>query len=201
MKETVKHPWLDLQLATARLLLRPLTTADSAAVFAMGSDPEVMRYGSELPWSDPAMAEARIQRSLNAMQAGEYLTLAIVRQEDGAVIGECGLYCWSLQNRRAELGYRLRSDCWGSGYMQEALTALLDWAVLEAALHRVEADTDPANAASIRLLKKLGFMQEGILRERWIIGGRLFDTAMFGLLTRHWREMRGAYASGKSEQG
>jgi RimJ/RimL family protein N-acetyltransferase len=89
------------------------TNRDTAAVFAMGSDPEVTRYGSELPWTDTAQADARIVRSIHAVTCGEYLPLVMERREDGAVIGECGLYQWSLQNRRAELGYRMNRAFWG----------------------------------------------------------------------------------------
>lgn len=201
MAENIQHPWLSLRLETERLILRPVQAGDTAAVFAMGSDPEVTRYGSELPWTDAAQADARIVRSINAVTCGEYLPLVMERREDGAVIGECGLYQWSLQNRRAELGYRMNSAFWGKAYMREALTALLDWAFSREGLHRIEADTDPGNVRSIHLLNMLGFTQEGLLRERWIVGDQIFDTAMFGLLARDWTETRRNHASAKSLPG
>jgi RimJ/RimL family protein N-acetyltransferase len=59
-------------------------------------------------------------------------------------------------------------------------------------LHRVEADTDPRNAASLALLERLGFVREGILRERWIVGGEVADSVLLGLLAADWRAARGA---------
>ena len=75
--------------------------------------------------------------------------------------------------------------------MQEALRALLDMAFDELQLHRIEADTDPRNDRSMRLLERLGFVKEGHFRERWIVGGEVSDAAMFGLLHRDWRALPG----------
>jgi ribosomal-protein-alanine N-acetyltransferase len=84
------------------------------------------------------------------------------------------------------VGYSLASAEWGNGYMQEALTALLDYGFSELDLNRVEADVDPRNAASGRSLERLGFRREGLLRERWIVGGEVSDTALYGLLRKDW---------------
>ena len=70
--------------------------------------------------------------------------------------------------------------------MHEALGALLIHAFGKLALHRVEADIDPRNAASARSLERLGFQREGLLRERWIVAGQVSVTALYGLLARDW---------------
>ena len=88
---------------------------------------------------------------------------------------------------RAELGYCLASAYWKKGYMLEALTALIDHAFGPMKLRRLEADVDPRNANSMRILGKLGFSQEGLLRERWNVNGEIQDTAFLGLLAREWR--------------
>jgi RimJ/RimL family protein N-acetyltransferase len=54
-------------------------------------------------------------------------------------------------------------------------------------LHRLEADVDPNNAASIRSLERLGFQREGYLRERWHVGGGIQDAIFFGLLKHEWQ--------------
>jgi RimJ/RimL family protein N-acetyltransferase len=71
--------------------------------------------------------------------------------------------------------------------MQEALGALLDFGFGELDLNRIEADIDPRNGASARTLERLGFKKEGYLRERWIVGEEVSDTAIYGLLRREWR--------------
>ena len=70
--------------------------------------------------------------------------------------------------------------------MHEALSALLDYAFTELKLNRVEADTDPRNERSVRLLERLRFSKEGLFRERCIVDGEISDSAMYGLLRREW---------------
>jgi RimJ/RimL family protein N-acetyltransferase len=74
--------------------------------------------------------------------------------------------------------------------MSEALGALFDYAFRTLALRRLEADVDPRNAASLGLIRSLGFRQEGLLRERWNVAGEIQDTAFLGLLAREWQERR-----------
>jgi RimJ/RimL family protein N-acetyltransferase len=87
--------------------------------------------------------------------------------------------------RRCEIGYALASKHWGQGYATEALEALLDHGFRALGLNRVEADIDPHNVGSARVLEKLGFRQEGYMPERWIVHGEPADTAFYGLLRRY----------------
>ena len=76
--------------------------------------------------------------------------------------------------------------------MGEALVLLLDFAFGELRLRRIEADVDPLNAASVRTLERLGFQREGLLRERWFVGGVPQDSYFYGLLQREWDAVRPA---------
>jgi ribosomal-protein-alanine N-acetyltransferase len=174
-------------LQTARLDLRPLAPADADAVFAMRSDPVVQRYGSHPPWTDPQLAVDYIERNIQAMAAGTHAQFAVVRRADAAVIGTVTLYALDAQCRRADVGYALFVSEWGRGYANEAVTALLDWGFEHLDLNRVEADVDPRNSHSARALERLGFVREGHLRERWIVGGEICDTDFYGLLRRDWQ--------------
>ena len=81
-----------------------------------------------------------------------------------------------------ELGYILGRSHWGKGYGYEAACLALDYAFANLAARRVMADTDPDNMGSIKLLEKLGFQREGLLRNRWRVGGEFADSIIFGLL-------------------
>jgi RimJ/RimL family protein N-acetyltransferase len=70
--------------------------------------------------------------------------------------------------------------------MHEALSALIGDAFRTMSLRRLEAEVDPRNAASGRLLQRLGFTKEGLLRQRWITKGRPTDVEVFGLLVHEW---------------
>jgi RimJ/RimL family protein N-acetyltransferase len=173
-------------LPTARLLLRPLGDHDGAALFAIFSDPQVVRYWSSTAWTSVDEASAFIARDRQAMRDGEYVRFGIERSADRTLIGVCTLFAFSEQCRRAELGYALAPSAWGQAYMDEALRALLRYGFTELKLNRVEADTDPRNEASTKALERLGFEREGLLRDRWIVGGEVSDSALYGLLHRDW---------------
>ncbi len=110
----------------------------------------------------------------------------MARVDDDRVIGTCTVYSLDPRNRRAEIGYALVRDCWGRGLMSEALGALIGYAFGPLDLARLEADVDPRNAASIRIIERLGFVREGLLRERWRVGGGTQDSLILGLLRRDW---------------
>jgi ribosomal-protein-alanine N-acetyltransferase len=176
----------DLELRTGRLLLRPLREPDAAALFAIFSDPEVMLYWSSPAWASPDQAAQLILRELASAAVGESVRLGLVRLEDDALIGTCSLFHLDVQSRRAEIGYALARTAWRQGYVQEAVGALIEYAFTVLDLNRLEADIDPDNEASARSLDRLGFQLEGLLRERWIVAGRVSDSALYGLLRREW---------------
>jgi ribosomal-protein-alanine N-acetyltransferase len=174
-------------LTTERLTLRPPQPGDEDDLHAIHSDAAVMRYFSEPPWTDPERPARQIAKDAAAFAARDYYRFAVIRNDTGRQIGNCTLYALHAQNRRADIGYALARAHWGKGYMLEALRALLVFAFDELAMHRLEADIDPRNAASIGCLERLGFQREGLLRERWIVGDEICDSVFYGLLRREWQ--------------
>jgi RimJ/RimL family protein N-acetyltransferase len=175
-----------LLLSSQRLRLRPLQAADAPVVFALHADPAAMRYWSTPPWTEARQADDLIARNQAAMAAGDYLCLGLELHGNGCLIGLCTLFAFHLPSRRCETGYMLKRDCWGQGLMHEALGTLLNFGFGVLDLNRVEADIDPRNAGSRRTLQRLGFIEEGRLRQRWIVDGEVSDSALYGLLRRDW---------------
>jgi ribosomal-protein-alanine N-acetyltransferase len=173
-------------LQTARLRLRPFGDADADAVFALHSNAEVLRYWDSPPWTDPARAAAFIARCTEMAEDGSGVRLAVDRLADGAFLGWCSLTRWDPGNRSAAIGFCYAEDAWGHGYATEAARALLQWAFDTMDLNRVQAEVDTRNAASARVLEKLGFVQEGTLREDCVVDGEVSDSWVFGLLRREW---------------
>ena len=174
-------------IQTSRLIIRRLTSADAPSFFAVFSNAEVMRYWGSPALTDAVQAEQKIASILAHYEAGDLYQFAIVRKSDGQMIGTCTLHQIHVQNRRAEVGYVLGRPYWGNGFMNEAVRALIDYAFDKMKLHRLEADIDPRNEASAKSLERLGFQREGYLRERWIVGEEVSDSALYGLLAREWR--------------
>ncbi len=179
-------------LATARLELRALAHEDVAQLFDVFSDPEVMRYWSTVPMRSASEAEAMVAVSRDQFAAGTGIRWAVCRRDDARVMGTLSLFHFDEQNDRAEIGYALGRAFWNRGFMHEALAALAAFAFGAMDLRRLEADTDPRNAASIRALARLGFEREGLLRERWLVAGEVSDSLLFGLLRRDWAARQSA---------
>ena len=91
---------------------------------------------------------------------------------------------WNIQKAhyRAEVGYALHPAHQGNGLMQEALLAVLVYGFNTMHLHSVEANVNPANTASIKLLERNGFVREGYFRENYFYNGRFLDSAIYALL-------------------
>jgi len=176
----------ELPLKTPRLRLRPAREDDAQALLEIFAEPEVTRYWSAAAWTDITQARERIARDLRGLESGDDLVLMIERAEDARLLGRCTLFRIDRECRRAEIGYALARPAWGQGYMNEALDALLRYGFEQLNLNRVEADVDPRNTGSTRALERLGFRQEGLLRERWIVMDEVSDSAMFGLLRAEW---------------
>jgi len=183
-------------LRTDRLILRPFDSGDASDLLRLFADPEVVRYWSTGAWTDIAQAEAMIAEAQQGYRDGALQRYAIALADSNRLIGICNLRGRFEQNRRCELGYALGSAHWGRGYAGEALEALLGHAFGALDLNRIEADIDPRNEASARLLEKLGFRREGLMPERWIVHGEKADTAFYGLLRRYWDERAANHSSG-----
>jgi ribosomal-protein-alanine N-acetyltransferase len=163
-----------------------LDESDLPALFGIFSNPEVMLYWSSPPFTEMADAQKMLRNIQEGYRTGNVLQLGIERSRDQALIGTCTLHNFHLQSRRAEIGYALGRPYWGQGYMREALYILIDYAFNAMDLNRLEADIDPRNLASKKLLERLGFLKEGHLRERWIVNGKASDTGFYGLLRSDW---------------
>lgn len=173
-------------LETERLLLRPLSRHDLEFVFRHFSDPEVNRYLlDEEPVTTREQAQAIIDfYSLPGRKS--YNRWVIVRKVDARPVGTCGYHQWQTTHQRAEIGYDLEKASWRQGIMSEALGAMLPYGFEKMRLHRVEALVYTENDASIRLLERLGFQKEGILRQYFRRGENYYDHWLLSLLKADW---------------
>lgn len=173
------------ELLTPRLRLRELVAADAGALFAIHGDRDAMRwFGVDPPGS--AEDSARLIEVFAGWRrhANPGTRWGLESRVDGRLLGSCGLFSWNRAWSRCSLGYELAREEWGRGLMREALGALLDWGFADAgmALNRIEAMVHPDNAASLRLLERLGFRPEGRLRQAAFWGGRFEDMLLLSRL-------------------
>ena len=172
-----------------RVRLRWLTAADVPALYEIFSSPEVTRYWSWTAYTELAQAEKLLAEIHGLFRSGTLYQWGVARKSDDTVLGTCTLAQIDWAHRRAEIGFALGHAHWGQGLMREAVDALLHHAFGELGLRRVEADVDPRNAASLRLLERFGFRREGLLRERYEVGEEIQDAVLLGLLARRFRPL------------
>lgn len=182
-------------LTSPRTLLREVGAADLPDLLEVNADPEVTRFLPYATWQSAADAESWLARMLALAATGSARQLVIGRRDDGKVIGTALLFRHDEGSNRLELGYVLGRAHWRQGYAAEALRRLLDHVFGPLGLRRVEAEVDPANAASNALLRRLGFTHEGLLRDRWVAKGRTYGVNVYGLLAAEWPPVPGPPAT------
>lgn len=177
-------------IKASRVYLRWISAEDLDGLYNIFSNPEVMRYWSTPPIVDRDAAKELLSEIHDGFRQHTFLKWGIAPLGDDKMVGTVTLFNMDFDHRRAEIGYALERAYWGNGYMGEALRAVLDYAFEVLNLHRIEADVDPRNAASIRTLERLGFQREGYLRERWQVSGEIQDAFFYGLLRPDWETVR-----------
>jgi [ribosomal protein S5]-alanine N-acetyltransferase len=174
-----------VRLTTARLVVREFVEADWAALHAFESDPEAVRSQSSGP--RPAeVCRAYVRRRLAdpAERPRRVYDLAVARRAEGDLVGRCGLKFTDAGLRDGTLWYLLHRAHWGRGDTPEAARALLGLGFAGLSLHRMWADCDPANAASTRVLEKLGLRREAHLRKHARLKGAWVDSLLYAALDR-----------------
>jgi ribosomal-protein-alanine N-acetyltransferase len=184
LKETVFDVFPVLE--TERLILREITPDDAEDIYRIFADPAVIRYWGAAPMGSIGEAQGKIAGITAAFREREGIRWAITRKGDNRLIGSCGHWRLVKQHFRSEIGYELAPEHWGQGVMPEAVGALLRFGFERMGLHSVEAQIEPNNQGSRRVLEKLGFVQEGYFRENFYFDGTFTDTAVFSLLKADW---------------
>ncbi len=161
--------------------LRALTTADLPALVEWRNDREVKALLGG--WSFPVSLEAEQEWFEKARHSRSTQRLAIEVLADGRYIGNIGLYEIDWKDRKAEYGILIGDKAaWGKGYGLDASTALLAYAFCELNLHRVFLRVLAHHERAIRLYQRIGFREEGRLRQDVFRGGTYRDTLVMGLL-------------------
>jgi [ribosomal protein S5]-alanine N-acetyltransferase len=169
-------------LETKRLVLRKITKEDAKSILTYLSDEEVMKYYGLEPFKsiNDALDEISWYQSIQSNQTG--IRWGITLKEHGVVIGSCGFHNFVSQHFRTEIGFELSKEHWGKGIAVEAIEAIISYGFENMSFHRVEALIEPPNLSSQRLVEKMGFIREGLLRNYEFTCGKFDDLFMYSLL-------------------
>jgi len=170
------------ELTTKRLCLRAPLPRDAAALLSILGDPEVTRYHNMPTLTSLAEASAALERLQQRYAVRDTIRWAIDRVEHCEMIGTVGLLRFDFEHRHAEIGYEIARRWWGRGLTPEAAAAVIRYGFSVLGLHRIEAGVLPGNDASVRVLQKLGFLEEGTRRDYLYSKGRFHSFRWFSLL-------------------
>ena len=113
----------------------------------------------------------------------------ITLKDSDSLIGNVAFWRIEKEHYRAEIGYVLHPDYWRKGIMSEVLQTVLKFGFETLKFHSIEANVNPENAASIRLLEKQGFVREGYFRENYYYRGQFLDSAIYSLLEKDFKNV------------
>jgi len=177
-----------MQINTSRLILREFVPDDWQAVLAYHNDPRYLRFypqESEVEYQVRAFVKRFVDQELETPR--RKFQLAVCLAGSGMLIGNAGVRLGGLgprepEARQGDLGYEIAPAYWGQGYATEAARAMLDFGFDSLRLHRIWARCLAENAASQRVLEKLGMRLEGRLRQDEYFKGRWWDTLIYAIL-------------------
>ena len=174
-------------IQTTRLVLREIVLDDRDDIFAIRSDFAVTHHNIGAAYADPQQALDLIRSMRDGYTHHEELRWGITLAPDATVIGMCGFNYLDHRDHRGSIGFDLNQTYWRRGIMTEAVAAMLDFGFNSLGFHRIEADASADNAASIALLHKLGFQDEGRQRDQFLEDDTYHDLLLFSLLANEWR--------------
>ena len=168
--------------------LRPIEEEDTAVFHRWFNDPEVTRFLNANAFPAISMAQERHfveQLRANAGNHGFVITL-----KDGTPIGNCTLRSFDWRARSAEVGIALgEKQYWGQGYGGEALQMLQDMAFNSLNLHKLWLGCAAYNERGLRAYRRIGFRDDGRLRDHWFLDGQYHDMVVMSILEHEWRAL------------
>ncbi|WLR42571.1 GNAT family protein [Bacillus carboniphilus] len=173
-------------LETDRLILRNVTELDIHFIYQHFSNERVCEYlYDEELFTSKNDAVDFVNEYQNPEKDG-YNRWILIKKEGQQQLGTCGFHCWDKLNNIAEIGFDLSPEYWGHGYMKEALICAIESGFYNMELNRINAFVALYNINSIKILETLGFVNEGVYREKHLYRGKYYDHYSFSLLKREW---------------
>jgi len=170
-------------LTTERLILREITLEDAPELFFQRTDDRVMKYIERPRPKSIDDTITFINMITELRNKNEIITWGIALKGEPKLIGTVVFLNFKKEHYRAEFGYALHPDHWRKGVMNEVAEAVINYGFTELKLHSIEANINPENIASQKLLEKKGFVKEAYFKENFYWEGKFQDSVIYSLLT------------------
>ena len=170
------------ELESDRLLFRKILLSDAKDILLIRSDDDVMRFMDVIRFESIADAEKMIQSVEESYNKGDGINWAIIEKHSNSFVGYFGFFRIIPEHCRAEIGYALKPEYWGKGYMYETINKMVKFGFENMKLHSIEANVNPANEKSKRVLERIGFKKEAYFRENYLFNNKFLDSIIYSLL-------------------
>ncbi len=170
-------------LESKRLLFRKLELTDAPEVQLIRSDEKVMIYMDSERHNTIQYSENFISRNLKMYEDKTGIFWAIIEKSSNRFVGDFAFFKIDSKNSRAEIGYTLKPEFWGMGFMKEAMCTIFNFGFRDLNLHSLEANINPENDNSRAILRKMSFKKEAYFRENYFYNGDYLDSEIYSLLT------------------
>ena len=161
---------------------REFEKKDAPDLFLIRSNDVVMKYMDSVKHKSVQDSEKLVCEVQKSFKEKKGINWVVVEKSTNKLMGYIGF--WRIMNEhcRAEIGYALKPEFWGRGFMTESLTRLIDFGFNDLKIHSFEANVNPENKRSILLLEKLNFKKEAYFRENYFFDGKFIDSVIYSLL-------------------
>ena len=178
-----------------KVTLRELEMSDAASLFAMLTPEEVSRFISPPPTTVEGF-EKFITWARSEREAGRYVCFAVVPHGMSTAVGLFQVRQLEAGFATAEWGFALGSSFWGTGMFIDGGQLVVDFAVETLNVGRLEARACVANGRGNGALRKLGAVQEGVLRRSFLKDGQFLDQMLWSILAEEWKQAKAVWGAG-----
>ena len=182
-------------LHTQRLWLREINPAVYKTLFTTATNQQIMEVLGLQTAYDLETERLRYHQGVTTFNQS-FKNFQLVHKATQRIIGWCGFHTWMLYHHRAEIGYEIMDESFkGQGLMTEALKPIMIWGFEQMALNRVEALIEPNNQPSLKLVERLGFTKEGLMRKHYYKDQVFEDSVIYALLKEEYYRLKAQWAA------
>jgi len=176
------------QIRTKRFTIDLFDKNDIDQIYEYRKDPKVYESYSIKPESKEALLKY-FEDNITEFNESNGYTIFVIRNEN-EIVGDIALSYWGNENKKNAIGYAINPKFQKQGYGYEAVKSVLDYLFKELNRNRIQAEVDEHNTASWKLLEKLGFVKEAVLREAEYYNGTWEDTFVYAMLKSDWEKSK-----------
>ena len=169
-------------LESKRIQYKKILVTDAEDIFKIRSSDDVMKYMDTSKMVSRTESIKFIESMDESFKKGNGINWGLIEKFTNNFVGYFGFWRIDSKNCRGEIGYALCPESWGKGYMLETFRTLIKFGFEELNLHSIEANVNPENISSIKLLEKFGFKREAYFKENYFFNNEFKDSIIYSLL-------------------